>query len=126
MMRTVTVVGASLAGLHAARGLRDQGYDGRLVIVGEERHRPYDRPPLSKQFLTGEGEPDGGLGPLALTDPEDEAELDAEWLLGVRADRLDPASGAVGLADGRTLRTDGVVIATGAAPRTLQIGRAHV
>jgi len=120
MMRTVTVVGASLAGLHAARGLRDQGYDGRLVIVGEERHRPYDRPPLSKQFLTGEGEPDGGLGPLALTDPEDEAELDAEWLLGVRADRLDPASGAVGLADGRTLRTDGVVIATGAAPRTLR------
>lgn len=120
MMRTVTVVGASLAGLHAARGLRDQGYDGRLVIVGEERHRPYDRPPLSKQFLTGEGEPGGGLGPLALTDPDDEAELDAEWLLGVRADRLDPASGAVGLADGRTLRTDGVVIATGAAPRTLR------
>ncbi|WP_055556607.1 NAD(P)/FAD-dependent oxidoreductase [Streptomyces sp. NBRC 110028] len=124
-MRTVTVVGASLAGLHAARGLRDQGYDGRLVIVGEERHRPYDRPPLSKAFLTGEGPtgdggPDGGLGPLALTDPEDEAELDAEWLLGVRADRLDPRAGTVGLADGRTLRTDGVVIATGAAPRTLR------
>jgi len=125
MMRTVTVVGASLAGLHAARGLRDQGFDGRLVIVGEERHRPYDRPPLSKTFLTGEGltaesEPDGGLGPLALTDADDEAELDAEWLLGVRADRLDPSAGAVGLADGRTLRTDGVVIATGAAPRTLR------
>ncbi|QLH26805.1 NAD(P)/FAD-dependent oxidoreductase [Streptomyces sp. Rer75] len=119
-MRTITVVGASLAGLHAARGLRDQGYDGRLVIVGEERHRPYDRPPLSKEFLTATGEPDGGLGPLALTAPEDEAELDAEWLLGVRADRLDPASGTVGLADGRTLRTDGVVIATGAAPRTLR------
>jgi 3-phenylpropionate/trans-cinnamate dioxygenase ferredoxin reductase subunit len=125
MMRTVTVVGASLAGLHAARGLRDQGFDGRLVIVGEERHRPYDRPPLSKAFLTGEGltgqdQPDGGLGPLALTDPEDEAELDAEWLLGVRADRLDPAAGAVYLADGRPVRTDGVVIATGAAPRTLR------
>ncbi|MBL1096837.1 NAD(P)/FAD-dependent oxidoreductase [Streptomyces coffeae] len=119
-MRTVTVVGASLAGLHAARGLRSHGFDGRLVIVGEERHRPYDRPPLSKEFLTRPGGPDGDPGPLALTDPEDEAELDAEWLLGVRAEVLDPAAGEVRLADGRTLGTDGVVIATGAAPRTLR------
>lgn len=52
-MRTVTVVGASLAGLYAARELRAQGFDGRLVIVGEEPHRPYDRPPLSKDFLLG-------------------------------------------------------------------------
>ncbi|GDY51284.1 hypothetical protein SVIO_019070 [Streptomyces violaceusniger] len=57
---TVAVVGASLAGLHAARGLRSQGYDGRLVVVGEERHRPYDRPPLSKEFLTGDGDPGEG------------------------------------------------------------------
>ncbi|WP_432585772.1 FAD-dependent oxidoreductase [Streptomyces sp. HD1123-B1] len=119
-MRTVTVVGASLAGLHAARGLRSHGFDGRLVIVGEERHRPYDRPPLSKEFLTRPGDPDGDPVPLALTDPEDEAELDAEWLLGVRAEALDPAAGEVRLAGGRTVRTDGVVIATGAAPRALR------
>ncbi|WP_158693270.1 FAD-dependent oxidoreductase, partial [Streptomyces viridochromogenes] len=52
-MRTVAVVGASLAGLSAARSLRGQGYDGRLVVIGDELHRPYDRPPLSKEFLAG-------------------------------------------------------------------------
>lgn len=69
-MRTVTLVGASLAGLYAARELRAQGYDGRLVVVGDEPPPPYDRPPLSKDFLTGradegelsdEGPGDGGF-----------------------------------------------------------------
>ncbi|MEW2164939.1 FAD-dependent oxidoreductase [Streptomyces sp. NPDC007084] len=114
-MRTVTVVGASLAGLYAARTLRAQGFDGRLVIVGDEPHLPYDRPPLSKDFLTGRtGEPQ-----LALTDAEESAEIDAEWLLGVRADGLDTRSRTVVLADGRTVATDGLVIATGAAARRL-------
>ncbi|MFF4481864.1 NAD(P)/FAD-dependent oxidoreductase [Streptomyces sp. NPDC001520] len=122
-LTTVTVVGASLAGLHAARGLRSLGYDGRLVVVGEERHRPYDRPPLSKEFLTGDGDPGDGPGRLALTDPEEEAELDAEWLLGVRAEALDTAAGEIRLTGGRALRTDGVVIATGATPRTLSLPR---
>ncbi|MGW7614897.1 NAD(P)/FAD-dependent oxidoreductase [Streptomyces antimycoticus] len=122
-LTTVTVVGASLAGLHAARGLRSLGYDGRLVVVGEERHRPYDRPPLSKEFLTGDGDPGEGPGGLALTDPEEEAELDAEWLLGVRAEALDTAAGEIRLTGGRALRTDGVVIATGATPRTLPLPR---
>lgn len=122
-LTTVTVVGASLAGLHAARGLRSLGYDGRLVVVGEERHRPYDRPPLSKEFLTGDGDPGEGPGRLALTDPEEEAELDAEWLLGVRAEALDTAAGEIRLTGGRALRTDGVVIATGATPRTLPLPR---
>ncbi|MFI0770465.1 NAD(P)/FAD-dependent oxidoreductase [Streptomyces sp. NPDC021218] len=122
-LTTVTVVGASLAGLHAARGLRSLGYDGRLVVVGEERHRPYDRPPLSKEFLTGDGDPGDGPGRLALTDPEEEAELDAEWLLGVRAEALDTAAGEIRLTGGRALRTDGVVIATGATPRTLPLPR---
>ncbi|MDT0437048.1 MULTISPECIES: NAD(P)/FAD-dependent oxidoreductase [Streptomyces] len=114
-MRTVTVVGASLAGLYAARELRAQGFDGRLVVVGDEPHRPYDRPPLSKDFLTGRVDEDR----LALTDAEDDTALGAEWLLGTGARALDPRERAVVLADGRTLPTDGVVIATGASARRL-------
>ncbi|WP_371660055.1 NAD(P)/FAD-dependent oxidoreductase [Streptomyces sp. NBC_00280] len=112
-MRTVAVVGASLAGLSAARSLRKQGYDGRLVLIGDEAHRPYDRPPLSKEFLAGTlGEADLGLE----TDGED---LRAEWLLGTRATGLDRTDRSVRLADGRNVRADGIVIATGAAARTL-------
>ncbi|MFD9005756.1 NAD(P)/FAD-dependent oxidoreductase [Streptomyces sp. NPDC059582] len=114
-MRTVTVVGASLSGLYAARELRAQGFDGRLVIVGDEPHHPYDRPPLSKDFLTGRA----SEGDLALTDSEESAGLDAEWVLGVRAGGLDARGRAVLLDDGRTVSTDGVVIATGARARRL-------
>ncbi|MER5406544.1 FAD-dependent oxidoreductase [Streptomyces sp. NPDC002769] len=114
-MRTVTVVGASLSGLYAARELRAQGFDGRLVIVGDEAHAPYDRPPLSKDFLTGRADE----ARLALTDAEERAGLDAEWLLGVRARGLDARGRTVLLDDGRTVSTDGVVIATGASARRL-------
>ncbi|GAA2634037.1 NAD(P)/FAD-dependent oxidoreductase [Streptomyces axinellae] len=114
-MRTITVIGASLAGLHAAMSLRAQGYDGRLVIVGEERHRPYDRPPLSKEFLTGALTAER----LALADAGEIGELDADWLLGTRAEGLDPPERTVVLADGRRLATDGVVLATGAVARAL-------
>lgn len=114
-MRAVTVVGASLAGLYAARELRAQGFDGRLVVVGAEPHQPYDRPPLSKDFLTGGTDESG----LALTDPEETADLDAEWILGVRARALDTRGRTVVLDDGRALPSDGVVIATGASARRL-------
>ena len=114
-MRTVTIVGTSLAGLYAALALRAEGYDGRLVLVGDEHHRPYDRPPLSKEFLTGAVTADR----LALADAEEIAGLDAEWLLGTRAAALDTADRSVVLESGRRLRGDGVVLATGAAPRRL-------
>ena len=78
-MKSVAVIGASLAGLSAARALRDQGFDGELTIVGGEARRPYDRPPLSKEFLAGiVGEDD-----LALE--SDDEDLHANWLLGVHA-----------------------------------------
>ncbi|MER5258510.1 FAD-dependent oxidoreductase [Streptomyces sp. NPDC002855] len=114
-MRTITVVGASLAGLYAARELRAQGYDGRLVIIGDEPHPPYDRPPLSKDFLTGKADE----AQLALSDAEETGELAAEWMLGVRARALDPRGRTVLLEDGRTVASDGVVIATGASARRL-------
>ncbi|MFD3844150.1 NAD(P)/FAD-dependent oxidoreductase [Streptomyces sp. NPDC058642] len=112
-MRTVAVVGASLAGLSAARSLRKQGYDGRLVVIGDELHRPYDRPPLSKEFLAGT------LGETELSLEAGDEDLRAQWLLGVRAVGLDRTDRAVRLADGREVRADGIVIATGAAARTL-------
>ncbi|MFJ6901609.1 NAD(P)/FAD-dependent oxidoreductase [Streptomyces hokutonensis] len=114
-MRTVAVVGASLAGLSAARSLRKQGYDGRLVVIGDEPHRPYDRPPLSKEFLAGT------VGEAELALESDDEDLRAEWLLGARAVALqiDGAERVLLLDDGREVRADGVVLATGAAARNL-------
>ncbi|MGP4085281.1 NAD(P)/FAD-dependent oxidoreductase [Streptomyces sp. KR55] len=114
-MRSITVVGASLAGLSTVRALRAEGYDGEIVVVGEERHTPYDRPPLSKDFLRGDFDADA----LALGDADEYEDLDVQWLLGERAVRLDPVARTVTLAGGRHVRTDGVVVATGASPRTL-------
>ncbi|MDJ0394392.1 FAD-dependent oxidoreductase [Rhodococcus sp. G-MC3] len=105
-MKSVTVVGASLAGLSSARALREQGFDGTITLVGDEIHRPYDRPPLSKSFLKGI---DDGL---SLETSDDEA-LDLQWRLGVRATGL--SAGEVLLADGSCVRSDAVVIATGAS-----------
>ncbi|TMR97799.1 NAD(P)/FAD-dependent oxidoreductase [Nonomuraea basaltis] len=107
------MVGASLAGLLTARALRKQGYEGRLVVIGEERHRPYDRPPLSKDFLKGAiDEAD-----LALEGDGEDPRI--EWRLGVAATGLDAASRRITLSDGTSLVADGIVIATGAAARRL-------
>jgi 3-phenylpropionate/trans-cinnamate dioxygenase ferredoxin reductase subunit len=114
-MRSIAVVGASLAGLSTVRALRAEGYDGEIVVVGEERHLPYDRPPLSKDFLKG----DLGADALALGDADEYEDLGVQWLLGERALRLDSTARSITLAGGRELRTDGVVVATGASPRTL-------
>jgi 3-phenylpropionate/trans-cinnamate dioxygenase ferredoxin reductase subunit len=113
--RTLVVVGASLAGFRCAEALRRLGYDGRLVLVGAERHRPYDRPPLSKEVLRGEREP----GQLALTRPEAFDALSLDLRLGVQAAALDLAARCVVLGGGERLRYDGLVIATGARARTL-------
>ncbi|TDD53334.1 NAD(P)/FAD-dependent oxidoreductase [Saccharopolyspora elongata] len=114
-MNTVVVVGSSVAGWRAAQELREQGFDGRLVIVGAEPHRPYDRPPLSKELLAGKLQPEE----LALGNEQEEADLAAEWRLGVPAARLDSRRGTVVLADGSEVRADGVVLATGSTRRSL-------
>ncbi|MGH3516956.1 MAG: NAD(P)/FAD-dependent oxidoreductase [Haloechinothrix sp.] len=114
-MRTVTVVGASLAGLRSVEQLRLQGYDGRVVVIGEEPHRPYDRPPLSKAFLAGTVPADE----LALVETDDQDDLAAQWRLGVRAEHLDVAAGVITLSNGEEIATDGVVIATGGRPKML-------
>jgi NADPH-dependent 2,4-dienoyl-CoA reductase/sulfur reductase-like enzyme len=113
-MRSVTIVGASLAGLSAARALRAQSFDGRIVVVGDETHEPYDRPPLSKSFLAGKAT----VADIALS-TEDDAALDLDWRLGTTAARLAPAHRAVELDTGEELVCDGVVLATGARARTL-------
>ncbi|MGY1634126.1 NAD(P)/FAD-dependent oxidoreductase [Geodermatophilus sp. SYSU D01186] len=114
MTPTVAVVGASLAGLSAARALREQSYDGRIVVIGDEVHAPYDRPPLSKEFLAGTA----SLDDIALGTPDD-ADLGLEWRLGRRAVGLDRTGRSVLLDDGSELRADGVVLATGARARRL-------
>ena len=77
----VVVVGASLAGLRAAETLRQHDHVGSVVVIGDELHRPYDRPPLSKKLLAGDWEPDG----IALRKPEDMGSLSAKWRTGVAA-----------------------------------------
>ena len=109
----IVVVGASLAGLRAAEELRRLGFAGTLTLVGAEAHLPYDRPPLSKDFLAGTTEVDG----LALR-RQPYADLDLDLRLGVRATGLDIA-GRVVATDAGAIPYDAAVIATGAAARRL-------
>jgi NADPH-dependent 2,4-dienoyl-CoA reductase/sulfur reductase-like enzyme len=114
VLRKVVVVGASLAGLRAVEFLRRAKFEGELVLVGDEPHLPYDRPPLSKEVLRAEWEPEriglrrGGYD-----------ELDAELMLGSRAVSLDTESREVHLDDGTRVAFDGLVVATGGTVRTL-------
>ena len=114
-LERIAVVGASLAGLRAAESLRRLGYGGALVLVGAEKHLPYDRPPLSKELLQGRWEVDRiGLR----RQPYEELELDLR--LGVRATALDLAARELVLGDGVRELFDALVLATGASPRRLR------
>ena len=96
----VVIVGASLAGLRAAQAARAGGFDGELVVVGEEAHRPYTRPPLSKEVLAGEHDGRTRRAPLG--------QLDAQWRLGRAGD--EPRSRRAGAScspTARRLRTTG-------------------
>lgn len=111
-MDSVVVVGAGLAGTRAAEALRRERFTGTVTLVGEEVHPPYDRPPLSKQFLAGTW--DRTRISLRL----EVEELDVDLRLGRRAERLDLPERRVVLDGGDELTFDGLVIATGARPKT--------
>ncbi len=108
----IVVVGASLAGLRAPHTLRDEGHDGAITLIGAEPHLPYDRPPLSKEFLAGSASRDDVVLPLGSADT-------ADFRLSTQATALDLEQRHVVVDSGETLAFDGLVIATGARPRTL-------
>ncbi|TQL56109.1 NAD(P)/FAD-dependent oxidoreductase [Subtercola boreus] len=109
----VVVVGASLAGLRAVEAARRLGFPGRLTLVGDEEHLPYDRPPLSKEYLGDLP----GVAPMLAT-AEDLRELDVELLLGAPAEALDLTARSL-LIGGESVAYDRLLIATGATPRRL-------
>ncbi|MDX6684367.1 MAG: 3-phenylpropionate/trans-cinnamate dioxygenase ferredoxin reductase component [Baekduia sp.] len=111
------IVGASLAGAKAAETLRAEGFDGRVVLVGAESERPYERPPLSKDYLRGEA----GRERLYVHDPSLYAAQDIELRLGSTAVSLDASAHEVTLDDGEQLTYDRLLLATGAEPRLLAI-----
>jgi 3-phenylpropionate/trans-cinnamate dioxygenase ferredoxin reductase subunit len=114
---TFVIVGASLAGAKAAETLRAEGFDGRLLLVGAEAERPYERPPLSKEYLRGEA----GRDKVYVHGEGFYAEHQIEMRLGRTAIELDVDGREVTLDDGERLRYDGLLLATGAEPRRLAI-----
>ena len=112
----VVVVGTGLAGLRSAETLRARGYDGRLTLIGEETHLPYERPALSKELLAGKRSVDQ----LMLRQPEFFREQQIELMLGRRVEKISPKHRTALLSDGRELIWDALVIATGARARRLR------
>jgi 3-phenylpropionate/trans-cinnamate dioxygenase ferredoxin reductase subunit len=114
---TYLIVGAGLAGAKAAEALRDQGFDGSIVLIGAEPHLPYERPPLSKGYLAGTAEREKVfVHPQAWY-----AEHGVELRLNVAVTRIDRDARTVELADGSRLGYDKLLLATGASPRTLSV-----
>jgi 3-phenylpropionate/trans-cinnamate dioxygenase ferredoxin reductase subunit len=114
---TAVIVGAGLAGGRAAEAMRKEGYDGRIVLIGDEPERPYERPPLSKDYLLGDAPRE-----KAFVHPEgfyDEQSI--ELWTGARVTRVDARGREVETADGRRLGYDALLLATGSEPRRLDI-----
>jgi len=107
------IVGAGLAGAKAAEALRDQGFPGPITLIGDELHLPYERPPLSKDHLTGKADRDG----MTVHSAAWYADHQVELALGIGVSRLDREAHRVDLADGSSHRYDKLLLATGASPR---------
>ncbi|WNM38926.1 FAD-dependent oxidoreductase [Micromonospora halotolerans] len=112
---TFVIVGAGLAGARAAQTLREEGFDGGVVVIGDEPERPYERPPLSKGLLTGGAEPDS----VYVHEAGWYAEHDVDLRTAARAVAVDRSAREVRLADGQRIRYDKLLLATGATPRDL-------
>jgi NADPH-dependent 2,4-dienoyl-CoA reductase/sulfur reductase-like enzyme len=115
--RNVLVVGAGLAGARAAETLRAEGYEGRVILAGDEPTAPYERPALSKQYLAGAK----GEHELLLRPPAFWHDCAIELRLGERVDSVNPSQGTAVLSSGEELGWDALVIATGARARTLPV-----
>ena len=113
---TYVIVGASLTGAKAAETLREEGFDGNIVLLGEEHERPYERPPLSKGYLLGKDD----RSSIFVHEEGWYAENGVDLRLGVRVTALDPGAKQVSLADGGTVAYDRLLLATGASPRRLR------
>jgi 3-phenylpropionate/trans-cinnamate dioxygenase ferredoxin reductase subunit len=119
---SIVIVGAGQAGGKAAVALRQEGHEGPITIVGEENHPPYERPPLSKEYLQGESAADDMLVESA----DWYAEHDVTLRQGVTASRIDAEAKRVHLVDGEALAYDSLLLATGASPRRLDIPGAEL
>jgi 3-phenylpropionate/trans-cinnamate dioxygenase ferredoxin reductase subunit len=117
MSATFVIVGASLAGAKAAEELRARGFEGRVVLIGAEAERPYERPPLTKAYLRGES----ALEPLYVHPAGFYAEREIELLTGTTVTSVDAGAARVRFDDGRELGYDRLLLATGAEPRRLRI-----
>lgn len=119
---SIVIVGASLAGAKATQTLREAGYDGRLALVGDEPERPYERPPLSKDYLRGEA----GLDKVYVHEAGFYDEHGIELRTGTRVTAIDTTARSVTLADGEDLAWDRLLLATGAEPRRLALPGAEL
>ncbi|MEI5011216.1 FAD-dependent oxidoreductase [Streptomyces sp. PmtA] len=115
--RTFVIVGGGLAGAKAAETLRAEGFTGRVIIIGDERDHPYERPPLSKGYLTGKEERDV----VFVHEPAWYAQHDVELHLGQSVTAVDRKGRSVLLGDGTTVHYDKLLLATGAEPRRLEV-----
>ena len=119
---TFVIVGGGLAGAKAAEGARGRGFEGQIVIVGEERIAPYERPPLSKAILRGEAEPSS----TQVHDAAYYTDQKIEVMTGVIVQNIDLPSRRLELSDGKSISYDALLLATGAAPRKLKIPGAEL
>ncbi len=115
--KTFVIVGASLAGAKAAGELRERGFDGRIVLVGAETERPYERPPLSKDYLQGKSERQKAY----VHDEDFYGRQEIELRLGATAESIDPQASTVTLDGGQELAYDSLLLTTGAEPRRISV-----